>query len=181
MSDISIRPDPACPDTGLFGWDMVYSNETGSADWAYASPDEVSNKGGLSNKAALETAVIIGLFTDRACPPDHPLAKYADGDPRGWWGDGVLDAGETPLGSLLWLLERNVATETSRAYAEVFALDGLQPLIDDGACVKITATATILPMQNGIWLAVALYGRDGAQIYNRKFEMVWRQIAPSSF
>jgi phage gp46-like protein len=176
MVDISIRPDPACPENGLYGWDSVYSNTTCAADWAFAGSDEKSNKGGLSNRAALATAVTIALFTDRACPPDHPLAKFADGDPRGWWGDGLLLDGEVHMGSLLWLLERSVVTEENRRWAEAFALEAIEPLGRAGAYAKATAEATISPGGNGIWLVVSLYGRDGSKVYDRKFDVAWQQV-----
>ncbi|VFU07943.1 phage GP46 family protein [Methylocella tundrae] len=181
MSDIVIRPDPACSDNGLFGWDSVYNETTGCADWSLSGPqDAPSNLGGLQNIAALSTFVVIALFTDQACPPGHPLEQYADGDPRGWWGDGLLEDGEVAMGSLLWLLERSVATETTRRYAEVFALAALQPLLDASAAADIAASASILPQGNGIFLDIALYGQDGSKIYDRRFEMSWRQAAPAA-
>lgn len=175
MVEISIRPDPACPENGLYGWDSIYDNAVGAADWAFAGGDEPSNKGGLANKAALATAVTIALLTDRACPADHPLAQFADGDPRGWWGDGLLEDGEAPLGSLLWLLERSVANEETRRWAEAFALEALQPLIQAGACATATAEASLLPGGSGLRLSVGLYGRDGLKIHDRRFELAWRQ------
>jgi phage gp46-like protein len=181
MVDIIIRPDPACPENGLYGWDTVYNNDLGLADWAFAGADEPSNKGGLANRAALATAVTIGLFTDRACPSDHPLVRFADGDLRGWWGDGVLETGEQPLGSLLWLLERSIATEETRRWAEVFAIEALDPLVKSGACAKVVATATILPDGNGLMLDIGLYGRDGTRQFDQKYELAWRQIMPNAF
>ena len=84
------------------------------------------------------------------------------------------------MGSLLWLLERSIVTEQTRRYAETFASEALQPLIDAGACVRVDAAATILQMQNGLTLSISLYGRNGQKIYNRQYEMVWRQALGES-
>ena len=109
MTDVLIRENEGCdPDPHLL-WDSRWSPADGVADWRLAGIDETLNRGGLAAKAGLETAAILCLFTDRRVPPTHPLAYLADGDPRGWWGDGVdvrTDLGEAPLGSFLWLLER---------------------------------------------------------------------------
>ena len=103
----SIRSNEGCAPQPILTWDTVWDAQSGFADWAYADRSEASNRGGLQAQAALQTAVILCLFTDRYCPPDHPLAFLLEGDdPRGWWGDGVdvaRDQGEAPLGSLLLL------------------------------------------------------------------------------
>jgi phage gp46-like protein len=181
---ITITPDPNCADTGLFAWDSVWSNDLGAADWAKAGPGiaESWNRGGLRATHALETFVILALFTDKRCPEDHPLAKYADGDLRGYWADGLARAnGEPDLGSLLWLLERTIVSEENRRWAEIFAYDALTPALTSGLAAKISTSAGILSMQNGIMLSVALYARDGNSIYERQFDLVWQQIGVKTF
>jgi phage gp46-like protein len=181
---ITIAPGQNCADTGLFAWDSVWSNDLGAADWAKAGQgiEESWNRGGLRATRAIETFVVLSLFTNKRCPDDHPLAKYADGDLQGYWADGLsrLD-GEPDLGSLLWLLERNVVSEENRRWAEVFAYDALTPALTSGLAAKITTSASILPMQNGIMLAVSLYARDGNTIYKRQFDLVWQQIGVKTF
>lgn len=177
--DISISPS-ACADDVYLLWDTVWNPQTQSADWALADPDEVNNVGGLRSKAAIATAVIIALFTDRACPPDHPLAQFADGDPRGWWGDGLLFDDETgPMGSLLWLLERSVVQTQNlnmAMWAESFALDALAPLKTQGVVSTITATATPYPKNNGMTLAITLAGNSGQSVFDQKFDVLWQQV-----
>ncbi|HQF31923.1 MAG TPA: phage GP46 family protein [Hyphomicrobiales bacterium] len=157
----------------------MWSTEEGRGDWAMAGADEADNIGGLRATAALETAVVLCLFTDRRCPADHPLAWLADGDRRGWWGDAVdvrADLGEAPLGSLLWLLERAPLDGETAMWAEAFAIEALQPLVDQKAVSKIEAVATARPEEDRLDLVVRLYGRDGSLVYDRKFDNIWAQV-----
>ncbi len=75
------------------------------------------NPGGLDASDAFGSAVVLSLFTDRRAPEGW---RPEVSDRRGWWGDHVAPAGETPraLGSHLWLLANEIAsrkTPTSRA------------------------------------------------------------------
>ena len=176
--DINVRLAEGCAPQPSLLWDTIWDPVRGTGDWGLAGPGETLNRGGLAASAALKTAVLLCLFTDRACPPDHPLAKYVDGDLRGWWGDGVDvrdDAGEAAMGSLLWLLERSVATPDIARWAENLAIEALQPLIRQGAAVQVTALARINPGTARIDLAIALYARDGRRIYDHKFDGLYRQ------
>jgi phage gp46-like protein len=162
-------------------WDSVWSPTDGRADWAMADADETQNRGGLRAKAALHTAIILLLFTDRRISADHPLRYLVeDGDPRGWWGDGVDvrdDVSEAELGSLLWVFERAHLNEDIRKWVEVVALEALAPLIAQGAAVRIEAQAEAQFAINRVDLAVQVYGRDGAQTFNVRFDDIWRQTA----
>lgn len=176
--DITIRIAEGCAAPANYLWDTRWSTPQGQGDWALADSKDVANAGGLAASRVLETAVILALFTDRAVPPDHPLAKFADGDRRGWWGDAPsvrTDDGETEWGSYLWLLERSVATPEMARWAEVFAIEALGPVIAQGAAVRASAKAALLPARNGMTLAVGLYGRDGASVFDRQWDVLWRQ------
>ena len=174
----SIRSNEGCAPQPILTWDTVWDAQSGFADWAYADRSEASNRGGLQAQAALQTAVILCLFTDRYCPPDHPLAFLIEGDdPRGWWGDGVdvaRDQGEAPLGSLLWLLAHAPLTEEIARYAQAFALEALSVLIGQQAVVRVEAQTQIVGPSR-LNLAVQLYGRDGSRLYAHQFDDVWRQ------
>jgi phage gp46-like protein len=175
---ISIRrDDPRAPDPYLL-WDTVWNDDLGGGDWTLADPAIARNHGGLRASDGIATAVVLGLFTDRACPANHPLARYAGDDRRGWWGDGVdvqTARGERPLGSLLWLLERAVVNDAMARWAEAFARDGLAPLLDAGEAVRLDVVATPYPARNTMALGVKLYGRDGAALFDRAFDLVWTQ------
>lgn len=181
MTTVLIRPDPACDDDSPYGWDDRFPSPAAPyADWSFAGAGEASNVGGLANVAALETAVVLSLHTDCYCPPDHPLAKYADGDRRGWWGEFLLDDGEPIMGSLLWLLTRSVATEEARLYAGHFVQQALAHLVDAGVCARIETDVTFLDRRNGFWIDISFYGRDGVKIYDHRYESAWRQVAPTA-
>jgi phage gp46-like protein len=187
MPEFLIRGNEGCqPDPTLL-WDSVHIGiEDGVdfvCDFAISNPSvEPLNVGGLQAVAELATAVYLLLFTDLYIPPDHPLAYLADGDNRGGWGDGVDvrgDLGEVPLGSWLWLLERVplvAAGMPIEQWAQVFALAALAPLQDQGAVAQIVADAVADVENERIVLTVQLYGGDGTIVFDRRFDLVWRQL-----
>lgn len=165
-------------------WDSVYDNDAGFADWCLSGFADAGNRGGLTAQAQLPTAVVLCLFTDRRCPDDHPLRKWAGDDLRGWWGDGVdvqEERGERPLGSLLWLL-RNAAFADPAAlggisierWAETMAEDALQTLVDQGAAARIEAVATV--SDHRLDLALRLYDASGATLLDRRFTDLWKRL-----
>ena len=179
-----IRSNEGCSPQAILIWDTVWNVQIGYGDWAYAPLSETYNVGGLRAEAALETAVFLCLFTDRYCPPDHPLAYLIESDDsRGWWGDGVDvrgDLGEAPMGSMLWLLERAQATQENTMWARSFALDALAPLVGQGAVARADAQATLHP-PGRIDLMVQLYARDGSKLYARRFDDLWREAFGGPF
>jgi phage gp46-like protein len=160
-------------------WDSVWSPPEGAADWAIAGADEPLNRGGLRSKAALSTAIVLALFTDRRIPDQHPLRKYVtSSDPRGWWGNDIdvrADLGEEELGSLLWVFARAVLTEQIRLEVIACAQEALQCLINQGAAVRIDVQAQIEPALNRCDLFVQVYGRDGSKIHDVRFNDIWQQ------
>jgi phage gp46-like protein len=132
--------------------------------------------GGLEAKSPLQTAVIALLFTDVRVE-GYEIDAGRAGDQRGWPGDGFdvdAAAGEQPLGSKLWLLRRMDLNDQTAMWAQAEAKRALAPLKTQGLCVKIEAKATPDFANDTLWLAIALYGRDGAQIYASKFDLIWK-------
>lgn len=162
-------------------WDSVWNSAKGFADWAIAGVTELLNRGGLSATAALESAIVIQLFTDMRMPANHTLRKYVRGDDlRGWWGDGVdvrADLHESEMGSLLWVLPYLPLNEDTRRWTEALALDALQTLIDQGVAAKITATAAIQQAQGQMSLAIQVYRADGSMAVDRRFDDIWNQVS----
>ena len=183
MDSLQIRAAEGCAADSNVLWDSIWDAERGLADWGFAQASETANRGGLQAIAILDTAVTLALFTNKRVPVDHPLAWLAEGDPQGYWGDGVdvrADLGETELGSLLWLLERAPLTINgvpAATWAEQFAREALKPLIDQGAVVRIDITSSVEEIRGKLLLFVNLFGRDGQRIYDRKFDLVWNQVA----
>lgn len=147
------------------------------ADLALAGADETGNRGGLAAREVLKTAVIIALLTDARAEPE----ELRDGDVnRGWPGDRFdLDAssGEAPIGSKLWLLMRSTVddVDTPRR-AETYAIEALQPLIDQGAAASVTAAATADPARNRLELAIEVTDRAGQLVVATQFRILWSDL-----
>lgn len=182
MIEAQLRKSEGCAPDPFLNWDSIWKPGAGAADWQLADRDETQNVGGLRAKDALHTAVALSLFTDCRVEPDHPLYWLADGDPQGWWGDSVdvnASQNESALGSLLWLLGRapmTIANQSVADWAKHFAEQALSHLIAQGACVRIEVVAEADESRGRIDLTVRLYGRDGANIYDRKFDLIWKQV-----
>lgn len=85
--------------------------------------------------SALETAILLALFTDRAASPDYvPF----DGDGRGHWSDAYTGQ---PVGSNLWELDHSKMTPVAISLAQNSAQLALQPLIDAGVASAIDVLA----------------------------------------
>ncbi len=179
--EVLIRQNEACQPDPFLLWDSTWNKAAAIADWALAGNAPL-NSGGLAATAALETAVVLCLFSDQAMPANHPLASYVrDCDPRGWWGDGVdvrADLGEAPLGSLLWMLW-NMPLNLAAQWAPPLAQQALAPLQTQGAVVEIDCSAEITSL-NGLTLSVNLFGEKGALVYSGKFNLVWQQITAAA-
>lgn len=180
---LNVRIDEGEQQQPTLFWDSRWEPWRGQADWALADADEVQNRGGLRAKAALHTAVIIALFTDKRIPKDHPLFYLLeDGDQRGWFGDGAdvrADLGEDEMGSLLWIFERAHLNEENRRWVELVATEALMPLIKQQVAVRVEVQAEAQFAINRVHLFVQLYGRNGSLVYDYKFEDIWAQIANS--
>jgi phage gp46-like protein len=93
------------------------------------------------------------------------------------------DLGETELGSLLWLLERAPLTPDIERWARQLGLEALAPLKSQGiqgsVVVRIDCKAVAVPEQGRLELSVDLFGRDGAKVYERRFDLIWQQLQGS--
>lgn len=156
-------------------WSTFWSSDQ-LGDWRVAPANDPVNPGGLDASAHLSSAVIISLFTDKRAPEGWRPDVV---DRRGWWGDAFAPDGERPeeIGSHLWLLRNEVATaeipELARAYAE----EALAWMIRDEVAARVDVTSGLIEQpRRGVWLAVEIFGRDGAQRYSRRFERLWQEL-----
>lgn len=132
-----------------------------SADWQQGS-------GELATGNALQTAIIISLFTDRVARNDDDV----DGNERrGWWGDAGADK---DIGSRLWLLRRRKLTANVAQKAEEYALEGLNWLLADGVVSALrVATQIVYPKRLNM---IIHYRQSGASDDNdMRFFWVWEQ------
>lgn len=111
---------------------MLRPNEDGLLDIVF---DE---NGGVIMETGFETVVLTSLLLNRRADPEDILPYGYQGkngalgdDRQGWVGD-VLDEKGRLVGSKLWLLDQELATNETRARATEYVRQALQWLIDDG-------------------------------------------------
>ena len=152
--------------------DILWDGRVGSP--AINALSHPSAPGDFRAEQGLATQVLICLMTDARADP----SELSPGDVnRGWPGDtfDVMD-GETPIGSKLWLLRRQSLYPGIETKAEFYIRQGLQPLITQKAVVRIDVAVEADRSRNAMTYDIALYGRDGAQVYHEKFEELWSQV-----
>jgi phage gp46-like protein len=155
-------------------WDTRWNGDIQALDWVPvgSSPLEPQNKGGLSARRPLDTAVRICLATWRRAEPYDTLP---DGnDPKGWWGDSIqLDDDMGPIGSRLWLLYRSILNTATAASAVSFAQEALACLITQGVVVRFDITPTIDRTKSALALQIDGYSQSGEKIYSQTFARIW--------
>jgi phage gp46-like protein len=122
----------------------IFPQESVTVDWNLLS------YGGLDERQALATAIIVALGTD-ALADEHDILPDPDSsDRRGWWGD--LDAiaiwDGWPIGSRLWLMQRSAILPTE-AYnggtlqlIENYIYEAIQPFIERRVASSFTVEVT---------------------------------------
>jgi phage gp46-like protein len=139
-------------------------------DWLLEPP-------GLATDHNLETAVVLSLWTDASAREDDVIPDGTD-DRRGWWGNWESPE-EVPLGSRLWLLEREKSTDETRRRAEEYAAEALQWMLDDAVAARIDVEANYLevgPVPPQTLLLRVQITRDDATIYDRRFAWAWTEL-----
>ena len=109
---------------------------------------------------------------------EEGLSELRDGEEnRGWIGDSYdMGPDEKPLGSKLWRHRRSAIYDGIEVTIEADVRDALQPLLDVKAAARLDVAVTADRQANKVSYHVSLYGRDGAKIYDNKFELLWDQI-----
>lgn len=147
---------------------LVWKDEAFAADLALDGQD-------LLNEGGLRTAVILSLFTDRRARADDDLPE-AGADRRGWWADALAEGEDGPIGSRLWLLEREKQLPSVVARAREYAEEALAWLVRDriASAVAVEAEITAPTSAGGgvLGLAVRIDRPSGAERF--RFDYVWR-------
>lgn len=110
-------------------------------DTVHGEGDVVYEDGVLLEGKDLETAVYLSLFLDAAARPgdDVPAGSLR----RGFWADSYADDGDV-VGSRLWLLDREKATNANARRAEYFAREALTWMTRDGVASAVNVSAEIV-------------------------------------
>lgn len=108
---------------------LIYNAELQGADIAVID-------GLLQLDGGLRTAVLISLFTDARADAADVLPTAGD-DVRGWWADTFAETEGDRIGSRLWLLSREKATNKTLERARGYARDALAWLIEDGIAATV--------------------------------------------
>lgn len=178
--DIRLRETEGEGEQPSLLWDTEWVNDVLDvkfADWVLSGSTDPTNLKGLRAKNALNTAILLCLFTWRRAEPFDVLPSGVD--PKGWWGDAIdLEDDETKIGSRLWLLLRSPLNDATCTLAEQYAVEALQPLVDQGAVARFTVTATAEVVKGWLVLDVKAYSQDGQLIYSQKFSDIWKQEFP---
>jgi phage gp46-like protein len=187
---IRLRADEGCEEQPFLTPDLIiYPDETGGAylDFALAEPQERRNNGGLRAREALQTAVVIQLFSDARAYDDDVLPDVLDPDRRGWFGDGfarIEEQGNYNVGSRLWLLRRSILNDETVARAREMVVEALQPIVDQGAVARFDVEvesshvrSAYIGAEAGIlMIGVTGYDVSGSSTYATKFEVLWQQV-----
>lgn len=128
----------------------------------------------LKSSQAIATAVLICLQTDRRVDP----SELPDGETnRGWPGDAFdIQRDDVPLGSKLWLLRRRAISVDIELIAADYAREALQTLIDQKVVARVDVSASADRARNRLDLAISIYGRDGSQVYQQRYAVLWDQL-----
>lgn len=108
----------------------------------------------------LETNIVVSLFTDARSSKDIE-------DKRGYWGSGV--------GSLLWELFRETASQENLQRAIQYCKDALQWLVDDGIAASIEVTGVVF---NYVGFAINVTIKRGT---NKEFDYLFEGLEARSY
>lgn len=143
---------------------IVWDAERSSGDW------QLTGEGGLLTAPALETAVMISLFTDARAAPDDRLPP-GDGDRRGWWGNAL---GDDPIGSRLWLLRRAKRLPETLNLARDYIREALAWLVADGIAARVdVSTEWLTPSRMGARITISQAGGGTAAL---RAEWAWEGL-----
>lgn len=138
-----------------------------AVDWGIAGGDIVTDDG-------LRSRVFVSLFTDATAAADEVIPDGTD-DRRGWWGDMPV-AGEdaAPIGSRLWLLAREKATEVVRLRAESYAREALAWMVEMGVAAAVDVAAVFAGDRGDqLRITVTIRRQTVANPADPRFEFVW--------
>lgn len=111
---------------------LIWKPDEGTADIGVENGDLIGDDG-------IRTAILISLFTDGSAKPEDVLPE-GETSRRGWWGDVYPEIPGDKIGSRLWLIDREKATQQVAEQARDYARDALQWMLDDKVAESIVIT-----------------------------------------
>lgn len=143
--------------------DIALNWLTTTADFTVEAADVMPDDG-------LETAITVSLFTDRRAELGDVLPD-GETDRRGWLGDEFAEVEGDRIGSRLWLLAREKATQSTLDRARDYSLEALQWLLDDKVTDRLEVTTEYVT-RDVMGIAVTLY-RPKADPVEFRFHYTW--------
>jgi phage gp46-like protein len=137
----------------------------------------------IDETEAFATAVMVALGTNRRANADDVLPNGAeDTDRRGWWADTNADViwQGWPIGSRLWLLEREKITDNTASQGSTIARidsyirEALQPFTEQRFASRIDVTVTREAIDK-IVARITIYRGPLATI-QLQYQSLWTEI-----
>jgi phage gp46-like protein len=137
----------------------------------------------IDETEAFATAVMVALGTNRRANADDILPNGAeDADRRGWWADTNADViwQGWPIGSRLWLLEREKITDATASQGSTIARvdsyirEALQPFTEQQMASRIDVTVTREAIDK-IVARITIY-RGPLPTIQLQFQSLWIEI-----
>lgn len=119
--------------------------------------------------AALATAVLISLFSDRRANDDDTLPE-AGADRRGWWGDIAPPVPGDRIGSRQWLLSRGKRRPEDVRLVKDYAAEALAWMLEDGLASAIDIETEAVA-ESAIALGVSITRPAGPA--RQRFDFLW--------
>ncbi|SHJ69368.1 Mu-like prophage protein gp46 [Roseomonas rosea] len=143
---------------------IVWDAERTQGDWQFTANGE------LLTAPALETAVMISLFTDARAADDDKLPAGST-DRRGWWGNTV---DQQPIGSRLWLLRRAKREPETLRRARRYIEEALAWLVEDEVAARVEVEP-VWSTPTGMAASIIIHQGEGLQAALRA-EWAWQGI-----
>ncbi|MCJ8322796.1 MAG: phage GP46 family protein [Rhizobiales bacterium] len=128
----------------------------------------------LKHDSALYTCIILCLFTDKKLG-EGMTAPDGTKDQRGWFGDSLLLDGEFEIGSYLWTLDREYLTDGIEQTASDFAVEALQPLVDQKVISQLNVQSKIDRSASQLEISLDCFSHKDQKAINQKFNLWWEQ------
>jgi phage gp46-like protein len=163
MADIKIRQNETAYTEKLYLPDLVFNNDTGYADL------KIGDDGGLQCENAIETSILLQLFTNARLEENDVLSEK---DPQGWIGDCFDNQDDFIIGSHLWTIDGIKTTEPQdklKSYATL-AIDKFK---QQGLIKNYSVNVYF---ENDVVIFDIIIYSNYRDKTNIKFSLAWNQI-----